>query len=200
MCTCLRKAGQRFGVEFVLWASTVNRARAGKSKSNYAIQRRAPSLASRAQCDSCAIDGLLPKVSETTVALASNASSRDRSDLEVRSNCPGPRCWSTDRASARRSNSRFVRSICACGSQAGLYRLSQQIEVKGSGPLVIDAQLTDRDAQNEPSPSARLEPVRTVGEQKKTALALCRAGGSAIGVGVILLGFGVSAFVQTASS
>ena len=196
--TCLRKAGQRFGVEFVLWASTVKQGSGWKVEIKLRDTATGTELGQQsAQCDSCAIDGLLPKVGETTVALASNASSRDRSDLEVRSNPSGAEVLVDGQSlgSAPLKQSLLSGQYALVVRKPGYIDFSQQIEVKGSGPLVIDAQLTDRDAQNEPSPSARPEPVRTVGEQKRPLWRYV-AGGSAIGVGVILLGFGVSAFVQ----
>jgi hypothetical protein len=60
---------------------------------------------------------------------------------------------------------------------------------------LIDANLLDRDAQIEPSPSVRREPLPLIAASKRPLWRIA-AGASAAGVGVILIGFGISAFVQ----
>jgi len=196
--SCLRKAGARFGVEFVLWTRTE------KQGSGWTIELQLRDAATGAElgsqsakCDSCAIEGLLPKVGESTGSLTSAAVSRDRGELEVRSHPAGAEVFLDGQSlgEAPLKLPLLAGRYALIVRKPGYIDHSQQIELQGSGPLVIDANLLDRDAQMEPSPSARREPLPLIATSKRPLWRIA-VGASAAGVGVILIGFGVSAFVQ----
>ncbi len=195
--SCLRKAAAKFGVEFVLWARTEKQGNGWRVVLNLRDAATGAELGSQtAQCDSCAIDGLLPKVGETTGSLTSAAVSRDRGEVDVRSTPAGSEVVLDGQVigAAPLKQSLLAGRYSLLVRKSGYIDHSQQIEIKGSGTLVVDVNLLDRDAQMEPAPAVRTEPVRVA--EGKRPLWRYAAGAAGIGVGVVFLGFGISAFVQ----
>lgn len=196
--SCLRTAAGRFGVEFVLWARTEKLGSGWRIELNLRDAATGAQLGTQsAKCDSCSIDGLLPKVGETTGSLTSAAVSRDRGELEVRSTPAGAEVFLDGQSLgvAPLKQSLLSGQYALLVRKPGYIDHSQQIELRGGGPLIIDANLLDRDAQMEPSPSVRIEQLRPLLPGKRPLWRIA-AGASAVGAGVLLLGFGVSAFVQ----
>ncbi len=195
---CLRTAGQKFGVEFVLWADTIKQGGGWKVEVHLRDAATGTELGRQtAECASCTIEGLLPKVGESTGTLAGNASSRDRGELEVRSNPSGAQVLIDGQilGTAPYKQALLSGPYALVVRKPGYVDYTEQIEVKAGGPIVIDATLVDRDAQLEPSPSLTPRPSRLAGEQKRPMWRYA-AGGAAIGASALLIGFGISAFVQ----
>ncbi len=195
---CLRTAGQKFGVEFVLWTDTVKQGNGWKVEIHLRDAATGTELGRKtSECDSCTIEGLLPKIGESTGSLASNASSRDRGDLEVRSSPGGAEVLVDGQSlgTAPIKLSLLSGPYALVVRKPGYVDHTEQIEVKGGGPVVIDATLVDRDAQTEPSPVNKPDSLRLAVDQKRPKWRYA-VGGAAIGVGAIFIGFGISAFVQ----
>ena len=196
--SCLRKAAAKFGVEFVLWARTEKQGNGWRVVLNLRDAATGTELGSNnAQCDSCSIDGVLAKVGETTGSLTSAAVSRDRGDVEIRSTPADTEVVLDGQVlgAAPIKQSLLAGRYALLVRKPGYIDHSQQIEIKGSGTLVVDVNLLDRDAQMEPAPAVRIEPMRVTTAAKRP-LWRYAAGAAGIGIGVVLIGFGISAFVQ----
>ncbi len=196
--TCLRKAGERFGVEFAIWA------RVEKQGSGWRVFLKLRDAATGAdlgsdtvQCESCALESVLPKVVETTSALTSAAVGRDHGELEVRSSPAGAEVLldGVKLGMAPLRQSVIAGHYTLVVRKPGFVDYSQPVEIR-SGAVTVDATLIDRDAQLEPSPSVRVDapPVR-LGAEKRPLWRIA-AGAAGLGIGAVLVGFGVSAFVQ----
>ena len=196
--SCLRKAAAKFGVEFVLWARTEKQGNGWRVVLNLRDAATGTELGSNnAQCDSCSIDGVLAKVGETTGSLTSAAVSRDRGEVEIRSTPADTEVVLDGQVlgAAPIKQSLLAGRYALLVRKPGYIDHSQQIEIKGSGTLVVDVNLLDRDAQMEPAPAVRIEPMRVTTEAKRPKWRYA-AGGAGIGIGVVLIGFGISAFAQ----
>lgn len=196
--SCLRRAGERFGIEFAIWA------RVEKQGSGWRVLLKLRDAATGAelgsetvQCDACSLDAVLPKVAETTGALTSAAVGRDHGDLDVRSSPTGADVLldGVKLGTAPLRQSVIAGHYTLVLRKPGFVDHSQPIEVKG-GSVVVDATLLDLDAQREPAPSVRVDAPPVQQRVEKRPLWRIATGAVGLGAGAVLVGFGVSAFLQ----
>lgn len=195
---CLRKAGERFGVEFAIWARVEKQGNGWRVFLKLRDAATGSELGSETvSCESCAIDAVLSKVVETTSALTSAAVGRDHGELDVRSSQPGAEVLldGVKLGVVPLRQSVIAGHYTLVVRKPGFVDYSQPVEIR-SGAVTVDAALIDRDVQSEPAPSLRVEvaPVR-LGVEKRPLWRIA-AGAAGIGIGAVLIGFGVSAFVQ----
>lgn len=198
--SCLRQAGQRLLVEFAL--SVQVRRDGGNLQAELTLRDTAVGLehgVKKVGCHSCDVAGLLPAIGQAAGSLMSAAAGRDRADVEFISTPDGATVFLNDTSIGPSpiKLTLFAGTYNVKIRKPGHVDFQETVEVRNADPLTVSAALTELAALNEPSPSLI---VKKAPLPKKRPLWRWIAGGAAVGAGVLVGGFGLSALVQNGSA
>lgn len=198
---CLRQAGQLLSIEFALWAEASPNGNGWKAEVALRDTSSGTDLGKRSvQCETCSFEAFSGKIAEAAGALFTTALGRDRGDVEISTNPDGANVFlnGIKLGQSPMKLTLFAGQYDLRLQKSGFVEHTQPLEIHDTSTQTVTVSLLDRDAQNEPAPIQRVAKPQII--SGKRPMWRWIAGGTAVGAGAILVGFGASALVQNGTT